>query len=177
MDTSVTVEHRNRIGCINVEDGGARGDNLAIVLASYFSAREDRPKDDPDDVDTGWGVWVIDKTNRALERIAEATSQTRGQSSTGSATSVFERLKECLVHGQGVTSEVTPQSLLEDDLGLDSLDAIELALNAESAFPLSREISEQDILECKTVADAVALIERLSLPDNPAEERPSGSLL
>ncbi len=72
---SVTIEQRNRIGCIFVEDGGARGDNLAIVLASYFSAHMDRPKDDPDDVDTGWGVWVIDRTNRALELIAKLSRE------------------------------------------------------------------------------------------------------
>jgi hypothetical protein len=69
------VEQRNRIGFIFVEDDGARGDNLAIALASYFSGHMDRPEDDPDDTETGWGEWVIAKTNRALDRIAEETEQ------------------------------------------------------------------------------------------------------
>lgn len=72
---SVSVEQRNRIGSIYVEDGGARGDNLAIVLASYFSRHMDRPEDDEDHPDFGWGKWVIEKLNRALELIAAESSQ------------------------------------------------------------------------------------------------------
>ena len=79
------------------------------------------------------------------------------------APSIFDRLKDCLVHGQGVVGEITPASLLEDELGLDSLDAVELGIAVEELFGFSREISEENILACKTVADVVALIERLSV--------------
>ena len=70
-----SVAVRNRVGCINVEDCEGAGDNLAIALATYFSDHRERPADDNDDPETGWGEWVIAKTHRALERIAEATSQ------------------------------------------------------------------------------------------------------
>ena len=70
-----SVAARNRVGCINVEDCEGAGDNLAIVLATYFSDHRERPADDKNDPETGWGEWVIEKTNRALYRIAAATSQ------------------------------------------------------------------------------------------------------
>lgn len=55
-------------GCY-VED--YNGDNLAIVLVSYFEDHIDRPLDDPNDEETGWGVWSIKKTEEALDHIAE----------------------------------------------------------------------------------------------------------
>ncbi len=61
-------ETRSRIGGIPVEETPG-SDNLGIALAAYFEKHLDRPKDDPDD-EHGWGVWVMQKTNAALDLIA-----------------------------------------------------------------------------------------------------------
>ena len=45
-------------------------DNLAIALCSYFDGHMGRPEDDEDDDETGWGPWVIERVNEALEDIA-----------------------------------------------------------------------------------------------------------
>lgn len=70
-------EKRNYLGNIYVEDDPT-SDNLAIALASYFEKHIDRPDEDPAWEDTEWGQWVIEKTNRALDRIAEATDLNSG---------------------------------------------------------------------------------------------------
>jgi len=65
------------IGCVDAEDvkgfsGGC--DNIAIALASYFSGHLDCPdkEDDEFDDETGWSLWVMEKTNTALAKIADA---------------------------------------------------------------------------------------------------------
>ena len=65
------IAERNRIGSIFVEDCGGAGDNLAIVLASYFEEHNDKPADTEIDSETGWSQWAIEKTNRALALIAK----------------------------------------------------------------------------------------------------------
>lgn len=61
---------RNRIGSIPViGDSGGCEDNIAIALASYFSGHTACPDDDPIDTELGWGAWVLEKTNDALDRI------------------------------------------------------------------------------------------------------------
>ena len=58
------------IASVQIE-GDPNSDNLAIALCAYFSDHQDRPADDPD-TENGWGKWVEEKTNLALERIATA---------------------------------------------------------------------------------------------------------
>lgn len=72
-DKLCSEETRNYIGGLLIEDGH-NSDNLAIVLATYFSDYQNRPEDDSKDNETGWGKWVIEKTYRAIELIAEGTS-------------------------------------------------------------------------------------------------------
>lgn len=61
---------RNRIGSMDV----AGGDNLAIVLASYFDRHMDRPDDDETDTELGWGVWVLKQANKVLDELADFAS-------------------------------------------------------------------------------------------------------
>jgi len=65
---------RNKIGCLPALADDEGGDNIAIALASYFDGHSARPKNDPEDTELGWGVWVIEKTNDALDRITATLS-------------------------------------------------------------------------------------------------------
>jgi acyl carrier protein len=50
-----------------------------------------------------------------------------------------------------------PEARLVEDLGLDSLDAVELAISVERKFDI--EVPEEELTKLKTVADMVALVE------------------
>ena len=68
MSETPNVKLRNELGGIQLEEG-PNADNLAIALATYFDIHMDRPDPDPDTGDLGWGDWVIEKTNDALDKI------------------------------------------------------------------------------------------------------------
>jgi len=81
---------------------------------------------------------------------------------------IQERLKKILIEKTGVKKEVIePTDRLVDDLALDSLDAVELAMGIEDEFGL--RISDADIKKLQTVADVLDLIShRLSASDAEA---------
>ena len=54
------------------------------------------------------------------------------------------------------TREIEPSLLLFEDLGFDALDYIELEINLENTFVI--DIVDNDLTECKTVADVVKYI-------------------
>ena len=56
--------------------------------------------------------------------------------------------------------EITRDARLVDDLGMDSLDAVELAIAVERQFGVT--VDEEHIAQLKTVADIVTLIQQLS---------------
>jgi acyl carrier protein len=69
-----------------------------------------------------------------------------------------ERLRGLIDEYAGVDPEkITLESHLEDDLGLDSLDRIELMMAAEDEFGI--EVSDDQTKALGTVQDAVRLIE------------------
>ena len=53
-------------------------------------------------------------------------------------------------------TEITPGANLQDDLGADSLDVVELVMAFEEEFDL--EISDEDAERCKTVKDVLDYI-------------------
>ena len=81
---------------------------------------------------------------------------------------IQERLKKILIEKTGVKKEVIePTDRLVDDLALDSLDAVELAMGIEDEFGLT--ILDADIKKLQTVADVLNLIShRLSESDAEA---------
>ena len=70
-------------------------------------------------------------------------------------------VKQILTTRLGMAAaEITPDSRLVDDLGMDSLDAVELAIATERQFGLS--ISDEQVSKLVTVADIMKLVEQLS---------------
>ncbi len=71
---------------------------------------------------------------------------------------VFEKVRDVIVDTISCDAdEVTMEASLADDLGADSLDAVELNMAFEDAFGIS--IPDEDMQEMKTVADVVNYIE------------------
>ncbi|PID79949.1 MAG: acyl carrier protein [Clostridiales bacterium] len=67
----------------------------------------------------------------------------------------FEKLKEIIVENLGIEGDtITLQSHLQDDLGIDSLDAVELALQIEEE--LGVKIPDDVFAKMETVGDLVA---------------------
>lgn len=71
---------------------------------------------------------------------------------------VFARVKEMIVEELSVEAEkVTLESRLSEDLGADSIDAVELIMNIEDEFSI--QVSDEDAQNLKTVGDLVKYIE------------------
>lgn len=74
-------------------------------------------------------------------------------------------IKQILTTRLGMPAEsITLDARLVDDLGMDSLDAVELAIAAERQFHVS--ISDEQVAKLATVKDIMALVQRLR--DEPA---------
>ena len=73
---------------------------------------------------------------------------------------VFEKLQGIIVEELGVEKEeVTLEAHINDDLGADSLDAVELVMAIEEEFDV--EVSDEKAQEFKTVGQIVQFIEGL----------------
>ena len=71
---------------------------------------------------------------------------------------MFEQVKDALVESLNIDGEeIKLESNLKDDLGIDSLAAVELSLDLETEFDV--EISDEEFAALVTVADIVKLIE------------------
>ena len=72
---------------------------------------------------------------------------------------MLEKIKAVLAEAINVEeAKVKPEASLSDDLEIDSLSAVELALELESAFDI--EIEDEELAELKTVQDILDLIEK-----------------
>ena len=71
---------------------------------------------------------------------------------------MFEKVKEELVEAINVDEDViTMEANLKDDLGIDSLAAVELSLELETEFDV--RIEDDELAKLVTVADIVKLLE------------------
>lgn len=71
---------------------------------------------------------------------------------------IFEKLKAIAVDQIGIDEElVKPESDIIKDLGLDSLDIVDMLMSVEEIFGVT--INDGDVAEMKTVADVVRFIE------------------
>ncbi len=72
---------------------------------------------------------------------------------------MFDRVKDIIVDELGVNAEdVKLTASLSDDLGADSLDAVELIMAIEEEFDI--EIPDEIASEMKTVQDIVSYLEK-----------------
>ena len=71
---------------------------------------------------------------------------------------MFERVQKVIAEELDVTlEEVTLEAKLDDDLGADSLDAVELIMALEDEFDI--EVSDEEAQKFKTVKQIVDYIE------------------
>lgn len=71
---------------------------------------------------------------------------------------IFEKVTEIIVEELGVEKkDVTLEANLNDDLGADSLDAVELIMAIEDEFEI--KVNDKVAQEFKTVGQIVAFIE------------------
>jgi acyl carrier protein len=74
---------------------------------------------------------------------------------------IFEKVRDIIVDTLSCDADdVTMDASIFDDLGADSLDAVELNMAFEDAFDIS--IPEESLSEMKTVRDIVERIESLT---------------
>lgn len=73
--------------------------------------------------------------------------------------STFERFRDLIVELAGVdTQQVSLEASLVDDLGLDSLDEVEVLIAVEDEFSVL--IDDDEVEKIITVSDAVTLIDK-----------------
>ena len=71
---------------------------------------------------------------------------------------MLEDIKKILVETANVdVSKVTEEATLSEDLGIDSLDSVEIVLELESAYDI--KIEDEEIQNLKTVGDIMKLVE------------------
>lgn len=71
---------------------------------------------------------------------------------------IFDKLKDLVVDQLGVEEdEVTMEASMQDDLGADSLDLVDLVMSVEEEFGV--KVADEDLENIKTVGDIVNYIE------------------
>lgn len=74
---------------------------------------------------------------------------------------VAERLREVIADYSGIAADrITDDADIYDDLGIDSLEKVELAMMIEDEFGI--EVHDSDLTRADTVADLSALVTRAS---------------
>ena len=73
---------------------------------------------------------------------------------------ILEKLKRLIAEQLGVDEDIiTMDTHFEDDLGVDSLDVVELTMAMEEEFNLE-EITEEDLAKVVTVGDLVRYLQQ-----------------
>lgn len=71
---------------------------------------------------------------------------------------MFDKIKEMIINELNIPADrITMEARLAEDLGADSIDAVELIMKIEDEFSL--EVSDDDAQNLKTVGDLVKFLE------------------
>jgi acyl carrier protein len=71
---------------------------------------------------------------------------------------MFEKIRAILVkHLKIDPAKITETTNIQEDLGADSLDIVEIIMDFENEFGIS--IPDEDIIKLKTIGDAIKYIE------------------
>lgn len=71
----------------------------------------------------------------------------------------FNKVKEIILSELSISADkITRESRLQEDLGADSLDAVELIMNVEDEFDI--QISDDEATDIKTVGQLVDFIDQ-----------------
>ena len=72
---------------------------------------------------------------------------------------MFEKLRDIIVEQVGVSADsITVDSNFEEDLGLDSLDLVELSMALEAEYNIG-EMTEEEVAGIKTVGDLMTYLQ------------------
>ena len=73
---------------------------------------------------------------------------------------IFDKLKELISEQMGIEAgSIAMESNFEEDLGVDSLDIVELSMALEEEFDIG-EMGEEDLANIKTVGDLVNYLQK-----------------
>ena len=70
----------------------------------------------------------------------------------------FEDIKRLIIESANVDKEITPNSILKTELGIDSIYAVEMILALEEKFNIQIELDEMDTM--MTVSQVVEVVNR-----------------
>lgn len=71
---------------------------------------------------------------------------------------IFDKIKKILSDQLDIEEEaITPESLLVEDLGADSLDAIDIVMSVEDEFGI--EVPDEIIEKIESVSDIITFVE------------------
>ena len=73
-------------------------------------------------------------------------------------TCTFQDIKNMLIECANVNDEITPDSILKTDLGIDSIYAVEMILALEEKFGIQIEMDEMDTM--MSVQEVVDIVKR-----------------
>ena len=70
---------------------------------------------------------------------------------------MFEEIKEVLSEQLGIETDIKMESKLKEELGIDSLLAVELSILLENKYDI--DIKEEEIAKLVTIKDVIDLLE------------------
>ena len=73
-------------------------------------------------------------------------------------TCTFQDIKNMLIECANVNDEITPDSVLKTDLGIDSIYAVEMILALDEKFGIQIEMNEMDTM--MSVIEVVDIVQR-----------------
>ena len=81
---------------------------------------------------------------------------------------MLEEIKRVLEEDLFVEEEISMDSILKDDLHIDSVAAVELSIQLEERYDI--DITEQELVKLVTIGDVIELLKSKGVSDNESCE-------